>query len=108
MAQLTITTADGEICAYGNLAPGAIDTVTFDVDLSSIEVVKAGAEEVFFTVDGSDPTVDGKKTFWLPAGGSNGQEVRVETGGDTVVKVRSAAAMKYRVGRGASAQQQAS
>lgn len=106
MANLTIATAAGEICAYGNLAANVPDTVTFDVDLSTIEVVKAGDEEVFFTVDGSDPVADGKHTYWLPAGGSNGQEVRVETGGDTVVKLRSAAAMKYRVGRGAGAQQQ--
>lgn len=84
----------------GILTAGEVTTVTIDTDPAvrlMLEVLnRTGADEISFTIDGSDPTVGGDDTYTLPAaiGG-----IIVELGYvDTVqVKLISASAGGYTV-----------
>lgn len=50
------------------LTASTVSTVTLDVDYNSVEVVNVnGTAAVYFTVDGSTPTVKGAGTIVLPA-----------------------------------------
>lgn len=50
------------------LVANTVTTVTMDDDYDRIEVVsRDGAAEVWFTVDGATPTVDGNDQHLLPA-----------------------------------------
>lgn len=65
----TNTVAADEQGVHGiQLAAGTVDTVTFTDDVSEIEIVNmTGTAAIYFTVDGTEPTVGGKKTRLLPA-----------------------------------------
>jgi hypothetical protein len=51
-----------------SLAAATVDRVTFEGNYERVEVLnRDGADEVYFTVDGADPTVAGDGTHVLPA-----------------------------------------
>lgn len=50
------------------LSPNEVLTVAFESNIGAVQVVSDGAAAVFYTVDGSEPTLDGRNTFELPAG----------------------------------------
>lgn len=89
--------AADEIGAHSKtLTANVVDTVQFADDVSRIEVVSDGAAELYFTVDGSNPTIGGANCYYLPAFGG-AREVPVHTGG--LVKLKSAGTPKYSVAR---------
>lgn len=73
------------------LVAATVTTVALSVNAARIEVVNVdGAEVVYFTVDGSTPTVAGDNTHVLPAA-ICALEVQDETSGaNSVVKLISA------------------
>lgn len=79
------------------LVAATADTVTFTGrDLDKVEVVSDGTAAVYFSVDGSTPTVAGAKCFSLPAASVPvSRIVSVATAGATVVKVISAGTPTY-------------
>ena len=79
------------------LVAATVDTVTFDRDCDEVEVIADGAAAVYFTVDGSAPTVAGNNTHVLPAGAVGRRRVVVPTSGDTVVKLISSGTPRYSV-----------
>jgi len=78
------------------LTAATVDTVTFDRDCDAVEVYKDGPA-VYFTVDGSTPTVAGNNSYELPGTGEGALEVEVPTSGDTVVKLISSGTPTYSV-----------
>ena len=79
------------------LTAATVDTVTFDADFSSIEVISHdGAAAIYFTVDGTTPTVGGANTYFIPAAVAS-REVKVGTAGDTAVKLISSGTPTYSV-----------
>jgi hypothetical protein len=93
----THTVAADEIGAHSKtLGANTVDTVNFADDVKQIEVVSDGAAELYFTVDGTAPTVGGAKCYYLPAFGG-AREVPVHTGG--TVKLISSGTPKYSVAR---------
>lgn len=54
--------------AHGTLVANEVATVAFDIDKEHIEVLgRDGASEIYFRVDGQDPTVGGEDCYVLPA-----------------------------------------
>ena len=82
---------------HATLVAATVYTVTLDGDYPKVEVLnRDGTAEIYFTVDGSTPTVGGAGTFVLPA--TIGTiEVPVRTSGATVVKLISAGTPKFSV-----------
>lgn len=71
------------------LVAATVSTVTLDTDYSFLEVVNVtGTASVYFTMDGTTPTVKGNGTIVLPAA-IGGVEVQPPTSGATVVKLIS-------------------
>jgi hypothetical protein len=88
--------AAGEVGVHDKaLIASTVDTVTFDRDCDEVEVLAEGSGNVYFTVDGSTPTVSGQNTYKVPAG--QAITVRVPTPGDTVVKLISSTTPTYDV-----------
>lgn len=98
MADYTVT--KGAIGVYEiPLAADVAKTIEFQRDLSEVEVTALAAEHpVYFTVDGSVPTVAGSNCYMLPPGSTSAQ-VEVLTNGNTVVRVISAGAAGVNVSR---------
>lgn len=98
----SFTVVDTEVGVYEKtLSAAAVDTVTFsDESLRTLEVTNEdGAAAIYFTVNGSTPTVGGANTHHLPAAISS-RDVRTSPGAsDTsiVVKLISAGTPKYSV-----------
>lgn len=80
------------------LVAATVATVNFSANASRIEVMsRDGAAEVFFTTDGSTPTVNGANTICLAAA-VGAVEVADETSGqNTVVKLISVGTPKVSV-----------
>lgn len=79
------------------LAAGTVTTVTLDRQYGSVEVVNVdGAAAVYFTVDGSEPTVEGAGTVVLPAAVS-GVDLSASSDDPTVVKLISSGTPKVAV-----------
>jgi hypothetical protein len=85
------------------LVASAVDVVTFDHDCDQVSVAADGIAKLYFTVDGSVPTVGGQNTYELPAAVSV-RTVPVPTAGGTVVKLISAGTPTYTVEDGTGAQ----
>jgi hypothetical protein len=92
--------ASGEVAAYGKtLVASTVDTVTFTgVDKNTVRVHNDnGSASIFYTVDGSTPTVNGAATYRVPAVAGAYSEVDVPTSGQTVVKLISSGTPTYSV-----------
>ena len=101
MATHTIAANTGEVGASFTLAASTVDTVTLDFDAPVVEVVnRDGAAEVWYTLDGSTPTVAGKNCYYLPAAQAVDRR-EPPTAGATVVKLISSGTPAVRVQRGA-------
>jgi hypothetical protein len=60
--------ADNAIGSYSNkLTAATVDEVVFADTLAAVEVTSDGAAKIYFTVDGSAPTVGGGNTHEVPA-----------------------------------------
>lgn len=85
---------------YVTLAPSVVSTVTFNPAVQTVNVVnRNGAGEVFFTADGTQPTVGAAGTYLLPA--AAGASLRVYTsfinGTGTAINLISTAAATIEV-----------
>jgi hypothetical protein len=79
------------------LTADTVATFTLDADYDTVEVLNGdGAAEVFFRVDGEDPTVDGASCYYLPAA-IGSLAVEVTSGTTTVVKAISEGTPKVAV-----------
>lgn len=92
--------ADNEIGVHDKtLVANTVDTVTFADDLEALEVLSDGNAAIYFTVDGSDPTVGGNNTYKLPAVAAVQSISRIPTSGPTTVKLISKGTPTYDVTR---------
>ncbi|MFC9268925.1 hypothetical protein ACFTXJ_14280 [Streptomyces zhihengii] len=98
MADYTIQA--GEWGVHGiTLTASQICTIQFPDDVDEIEVLSHdGAAPIYFTVDGTDPAVEGRASRVIPASISSAQ-VQPPTAGPTVVKLISAGTPKVSVTR---------
>jgi hypothetical protein len=91
--------ADNKIGSYANkLTAETVDEVIFFDALKAVEVTSDGTAKIYFTVDGSTPTVAGPNTHEIPAVAATRTVVAPESDG-TVVKLISAATPEYSVAR---------
>lgn len=79
---------------------GAVTTVTLDGLYEAVAVRWRGGSEIFFTTDGSTPTVEGDNCYCAPAG--VGPAVRAvvpsaDSNGSTVVKFIGVSAYAFNV-----------
>jgi hypothetical protein len=71
------------------LTASTVDTVTFTgTDVGTLQIQSDGTAAVYYTLDGSTPTVGGGNCFRIPAAVSV-DEVQPQTGSATVVKLIS-------------------
>lgn len=103
----------GELAAHAKtMVAATVDTVTFAAgDPSSpgwgkmpaaIEVLSSGASDIYFTVDGSTPTVAGATTYRVPNVAGATKKVKLNDGNAydaVVVKLISAGTPVYSVSR---------
>jgi hypothetical protein len=95
--------ASGEVGASAKTAVAdTADTVTFAYFTDRVEVYGDGTDALYFTTDGSTPTVGGNNCWFLPSGAKASRVVNAArtTAGTTVVKVISHGATVYSVLRG--------
>ncbi|MFI8191357.1 hypothetical protein ACIF8T_21480 [Streptomyces sp. NPDC085946] len=94
------TVHDGEWGIHGiTLEAATITTVHFPDDVNEIEILSHdGAAPIYFTTDGSDPSVEGRGSRVLPAAISSAQ-VQPPTAGPTIVKLISAGSPRVSVTR---------
>jgi len=82
---------------HGTLVAATVTTVTLDSDHNSVEVMnRSGSAEIFFTVDGTNPTVGGNDCDVLPAA-INSIEAPAFKKGATVVKLISSGTPTFSV-----------
>lgn len=88
----------GDLAVYEKtLVASTVDTVTFLRNFQEVEIYTDGTASIFFTVDGSTPTVLGPTCLYMPAAGSV-RTVRVpKREASVVVKLISAGTPKYSV-----------
>lgn len=87
---------------HATLGADTVDTVVLSADFARVEVInRDGAEEIYFTVDGPAPTVEGDNTHVLPAAvGGLLVNASAASGSPTIVRLISTGTPKYTV-RGA-------
>lgn len=100
MATTYTVTAGNVGTASFTLTANEVDTVNFAEDLRVVDVVSDGAAAVWYTLDGSSPTVGGAGCYYIPAGGAAVDTREPRTSSGTVVKLISAGAPVLRVQRG--------
>lgn len=62
------TIAAGKVAVHDKtLAGSTVDAVNFAEDPGEIEILTDGAAALYFTIDGTTPTVSGASTYVLPA-----------------------------------------
>lgn len=97
MAAVTVTK---NRAYHGTLTASAVDTVTLSRAGAAVKIInRGGTNEIYYTLDGTAPTVGGDDCFVVPnqAGAS---DTRVNTQGASntcVVKLISSGAMTYSV-----------
>ena len=91
--------AAGEVGAQAKtLVANTADTVTIDRDANEIIVTALNtAGLIYFTVDGTAPTVAGNNTYVVPNIVGASKRVTVPSAGDTVVRLISGFAAMYSV-----------
>lgn len=95
-----VTTASGDVGAYAKtLTANSVDKVIFDRVGDRVQITNLdGAARIYVTVDGTDPTVAGAKTYELPAAICR-LTVPV-SGGPTEVRLKSSGTPVYSVAVG--------
>lgn len=89
----------GKVGAYAKLAVAStVDTITFADNVDRVEVISDGAARLYFTTDGSTPTVAGDNCYVMPATAST-RTVKATPSNGTVVKVISSGAPTYDVAK---------
>lgn len=81
------TVAAGKVARHGiNMTAAQADTVTFADNIGSVDVMSDGTANVYYTVDGSTPTVGGSNCYRLPSGmpGIDTRDTRNDAGIDVV------------------------
>jgi hypothetical protein len=88
-----------DVASYNNtLAASTVDTVTISRDAGSVRVYfDSGSTPIFFTVDGSAPTVNGANCYRVPASAGASTSVDVTGVAPTVVKLISSGTPTYSV-----------
>jgi|GEM_PF-4006139 len=81
------------------LTANVVDTITFARNLSTVEIVSDGAAAIYGTVDGSDPTVGGEESFYMPEGPASIRVVKSPRNQQTVIKLISPGTPTYSVAR---------
>lgn len=98
MADYTIQPGEWGIHAI-TLTAGQVTTIQFPDDVDEIEVLSHdGTAPIYFTVDGTDPIIEGRSSRVIPAAISSAQ-VEPPTAGPTVVKLISAGTPRLSVMR---------
>jgi hypothetical protein len=93
----SFTVAAGAIaCHDKTLGADTVDTVTFTDDVEWVTVWSDGAAEMYFTFDGSAPTVSGANCYHLPAVPSR---IEIESLSENVIKLISHGTPKYSIVR---------
>ncbi len=83
---------------HGTLVADTVLTLTFDTNFYRVEVLNVdGVAAVYFTVDGSTPTVAGTGSHVLPAAIGSLEVADGTSGQGTVVKLFSAGTPKVSV-----------
>jgi hypothetical protein len=90
-----VTTYTANVSKHATLTANTVDTVTLASDFNAVEVLNRGTTELYFTVDGSMPTVQGNDTLVLTAGAALSATSPLTTA--TVVNLISSAATAYSV-----------
>lgn len=94
--------ADNAIGSYGNrLVAATVDEVVFADTLKAVTVRSDGAVAIYYTLDGSVPTVGGANTHEIPAVAAIDTQI-VPSGSQrkpTVVKLISAGTPEYSVSK---------
>lgn len=97
MASYTIA-AGGRAAHNKTLVAATVDTVTFTDDVDEIDIINLdGVAAIYYTVDGSTPTVEGANTRVLPSGTLSADRVSARGFSAPVVKLISAGIPKYSV-----------
>ena len=99
MATYTVS-ADAIGTSLFTMTANTADVVTFTDDLTDVEVVSDGAAAVYYTIDGSTPSINGANCYYLPSGVASVDARKPRTDGGTVVKLISAGTPSVRVQRG--------
>lgn len=96
-----VTVAVGEVSS-GEVALTAstVSTVTFTENIGSVSLINADTTIVWFTVDGTTPTVGGRGSWPLPAGAVIENKSTVNSSGTDVVKLISSGTPTVIVTRG--------
>jgi hypothetical protein len=93
----TYTLLAGDVAAYEKtLVATTVDTVQFARAVEAVEIYTDGTSSIYFTLDGSAPTVGGATTLFLPATPSV-RTVKINGRGNTTVKLISSGTPKYSV-----------
>ena len=85
MAEHSINARSGAVGVTFALAADTVDTVTFDADMRAVRVSNDGDASLYYTCDGTVPTVGGAKCYYVPAGAVSTEQP--PTSGATVVKL---------------------
>ena len=100
MASYSVATH--KIGAYAKtLTAATVDTVTFADYLQAVEVSKEEGAAIYFTIDGSTPTVGGEGAYFLPASAAV-RVIDIPNSNErpaTVVKLISAGTPTYSVAK---------
>lgn len=84
---------------HGTLTASAVDTITLSRPSGQVKIInRLGTNEIFYTLDGSAPTVNGD-CYVIPAiaGASDIRAIRLNPLGVQVVNLISSGAMTYSV-----------
>lgn len=80
---------------HGTLTSNTVATVDLGVDADTVEVVNRGTQDIYFRIDGTNPTVAGDDCEIVTAG--TALEVTRKAAGNATAKLISTGAAAYTV-----------
>ncbi len=84
----TVNLNPGDISWHGTLTQNITTTINFADDLNCVEVVaRDGLSTLWYTIDGTDPTSGGTRTYLIPLGVIGADPRNPQGAGGTVVKI---------------------